>query len=78
MSPFEKAVLVVLANATKPFGWYNIEVSLSNMDLSERPRLPPVLARLRDLGLVTETHHEEEPTLRYALTLPGRAAAGAP
>jgi hypothetical protein len=78
MSPFEKAVLVVLANATKPFGWYNIEVRLSNMNLPERPHLPPVLARLRELGLVTETHCEEEPTLRYALTSAGRAAAGVP
>jgi DNA-binding PadR family transcriptional regulator len=76
MSPFEQAVLAVLAKAAAPYGWYNIEVRLSNMNLSERPQLPAVLAQLRDRGLVTETQHGEDPTLRYALTPAGRAAAG--
>lgn len=74
MSPFERAVLEVLAGAPKPFGWYNLEVRLSNMNLDERPHLPSVLSKLRDLGLVTETRHPDEPAIRYSITQAGRDA----
>ena len=71
MTTYERAVLTVLRSASKPMGWYQIEVRLSNMVLDERPLLVGVLSALRDQGLVMEEQAAELPNQRYSLTAAG-------
>jgi DNA-binding PadR family transcriptional regulator len=74
MTTFERAVLEVLSRSSDALGWYQIERRLSNMSLSERPHLPPVLEKLGQLGLVREAQFESEPLTRYVITPSGQRA----
>lgn len=74
MTEFERAVLTILASASEPLGWYQLERRLSNLELAERPNLPEVLSGLRQRGLVDETAAASEPKVRYSVTAVGAAA----
>jgi uncharacterized cupin superfamily protein len=76
LTEFEWAVLEILSRSPDALGWYKIEMSLSNMPMAERPPLPGVLARLRELGLVDETCSPAQPSVRYQITQSGRNLLG--
>jgi hypothetical protein len=73
MTPFEQAVLEVLAASTAPMGWYSIELRLSMRALDTRPPLPEVLLLLTKSCLIQSQQYDSSPTTRYELTELGRA-----
>lgn len=72
MTPYEIEVLRAVAKGNGRFGWYAIEMRLSNVTLTERGHLPDALAELVDRELVRRTSIDGRDC--YELTVAGRAA----
>lgn len=77
MTPFQRAVLEIIASAPQPVGWYNVETRLSITGSAfARERTPDVLEHFREAGLIERVAAEGMP--RYVITDLGRHTLDSP